>query len=273
MGLDVVMSETVAVVIPTFNSAATIERALESVVGQTRLPTEVIIIDNGSTDDTVARVRAFASRYQSMAWTIEVVPANIGPGAARNRGWNLAKSDFIAFLDSDDSWHPEKLRLQGETVRMFPKSALFGHKYLVLRHGDVAPRDLTQCRNQVIDRFELHHFLIRNRLSTPTVMLRREITQRFPTDFWYGEDFALWLRVVAAHGAAVVQRCPLTYLHKSTYGESGLSANMTQMHRGEILAIAHLRQSGDIGKLGGSLTTAWMKIKYVRRRMELARRV
>jgi hypothetical protein len=104
-------------------------------------------------------------------------------------------------------------------------------------------------------------------------MLRREITQRFPIDFWYGEDYALWLKVVATHGAAIFQQCALTYLHKSTYGESGLSANMAQMHRGEILAIKHLRHSGDIGTLGSSLTTAWMKVKYARRRIELIRRV
>ena len=267
------MPETVAAVIPTFNSSLTIERALESVVGQTRLPTEVIVIDNASEDDTVARVRTFASKYPRIAWAIEVSPTNIGPGAARNRGWNLATSDFIAFLDSDDSWHPEKLRLQGEVVRMFPESVLFGHGYLVLRPGEVASRDVDERRSTVVDQFELHHFLIRNRLSTPTVMLRRGITQRFPVDFWYGEDYALWLRVVAAHGAAVVQQYPLTYLHKSTYGESGLSANMAQMHRGEILAVKQLRQFGGIGKLGSSLTTAWMKVKYARRRIELMHRV
>jgi glycosyltransferase involved in cell wall biosynthesis len=267
------MPETVAVVIPTFNSSLTIERALQSVVGQTHLPTEVIVIDNASEDDTVARVRTFASKYPLITWVIEVSPTNIGPGAARNRGWNLATSDFIAFLDSDDSWHPEKLRLQGETVRMFPESVIFGHGYLVLRPGEVTPRDVDERRSALVNRFQLHHFLIRNRLSTPTVMLRREITQRFPTDFWYGEDYALWLRVVAAHGAAIFQKCALTYLHKSTYGESGLSANMAQMHRGEILAVKQLRHSGDIGSLGSSLTTAWMKVKYARRRIELMRRV
>jgi glycosyltransferase involved in cell wall biosynthesis len=267
------MSETVAVVIPTFNSAATIERALQSVVGQIHLPTEVIVIDNASADDTVARVRIFASKYPRIAWAIEVSPTNVGPGAARNRGWNLATSDLIAFLDSDDSWHPEKLRLQRETTCAFPKSVIFGHRYLVLDEGEAAPRDLYQRRSTVVDRFQLHHFLIRNRLSTPTVMLRREVTHRFPIDFWYGEDYALWLRVVAAHGAAIVQQCALTYLHKSTYGESGLSANMAQMHRGEILAIEHLRRSGDLGRLESSLTTAWMKVKYLRRRMELAGRV
>lgn len=273
MGLDVVMSETVAVVIPTFNSSLTIERALESVVSQTRPPNEVLVIDNASSDDTVPIVRAFATRHQSVAWTIEVSPTNVGPGAARNRGWNLAKSEFLAFLDSDDSWHPEKLRLQGEIVRTFPETVLFGHQYLVLHQDDMTPRKPAESSAQVIDRFELHHFLIRNRLSTPTVILRREITQRFPTDFWYGEDYALWLKLVAMYGSAIFQRCALTYLHKSTYGESGLSANMAQMHRGEILAINHLRQSGDIGLLSGSLTTAWMKVKYARRRVELARRV
>lgn len=145
------MSETVGVVIPTFNSAATIERALESVVGQTRLPAEVIVIDNGSEDDTVARVRTFASRHQSLAWTIEASPTNVGPGAARNRGWNLANSDLIAFLDSDDSWHPEKLRLQSETVSLFPESVLFGHQYLVLRQGEVARRHFDERSSTVID--------------------------------------------------------------------------------------------------------------------------
>ena len=267
------MPETITVVIPTFNSSLTIERALESVVGQTRLPTEVIVIDNASEDDTVARVRTFASKYPRITWVIEVSPTNIGPGAARNRGWNLVTSDFIAFLDSDDSWHPEKLRLQGEIVRIFPESVIFGHTYLILRQGEVAPRDVDERRSTVVDRFHLHHFLIRNRLSTPTVMLRREITQRFPIDFWYGEDYALWLKVVAAHGAAIVQQCALTYLHKSTYGESGLSANMSQMHRGEILAIELLRQTGNLGALASSLTKTWMKIKFVRRRLELAQRV
>jgi hypothetical protein len=104
-------------------------------------------------------------------------------------------------------------------------------------------------------------------------MVRREITQRFPIDFWYGEDYALWLSVVAAHGAAIFQQCALTYLHKAPYGERGLSANLAQMHHGEIIAINHLRRSGDIGMLGSSLITAWMKVKYARRRIELMRRV
>lgn len=265
------MSESVAVVIPTFNSASTIERALASVVGQTRLPDEVIVIDNASADDTISRVRAFAARHQKVTWQIEILPVNIGPGAARNRGWDLAKSDLIAFLDSDDSWRPEKLEMQCEVVRRFSDSVLFGHSYVVVRQDEDTPRSIGA--NPVIDHFGLRHFLLRNRLSTPTVMLRRTIPERFPTDVWHAEDFALWLTIVAAHGPAIFQRCALTLLHKSTYGESGLSANMTKMHQGELHAVRRLRQSRDIGTLGDALIMFWLKVKYLRRRIVMMRRV
>lgn len=265
------MSESVAVVIPTFNSASTIERALASVVCQTRLPDEVIVIDNASADDTISRVRAFAARHQKVIWQIEILPVNMGPGAARNRGWDLAKSDLIAFLDSDDSWRPEKLEMQCEVVRRFSDSVLFGHSYVVVRQDEDTPRSIGAT--PVIDHFGLRHFLLRNRLSTPTVMLRRTIPERFPTDVWHAEDFALWLTIVAAHGPAIFQRCALTFLHKSTYGESGLSANMTKMHQGELHAVRRLRQSRDIGTLGDALIMFWLKVKYLRRRIVMMRRV
>ncbi|NBO33991.1 MAG: glycosyltransferase family 2 protein [Actinobacteria bacterium] len=246
------MSESVAVVIPTFNSASTIERALASVVCQTRLPDEVIVVDNASADDTISRVRAFAARHQKVIWQIETLPVNIGPGAARNRGWDLAKSDLIAFLDSDDSWRPEKLEMQCEVVHKFSDSVLFGHSYVVVRQDEDTPRSIGAT--PVIDHVGLRHFLLRNRLSTPTVMLRRTIPERFPTDVWHAED-------------AIFQRCALTLLHKSTYGESGLSANMTKMHQGELYAARRLMKTHDIGVLGRVLIMFWLKVKYLRRRI------
>lgn len=267
------MSQTIAVVMPTFNSATTVERALASVVGQTRLPDEVIIVDNASSDNTIPLARAFASRHNVLTWRIQVLPTNIGPGAARNYGWDLAKSDLLAFLDSDDSWHPEKLQVQSEVTHRFADAVLFGHGYVALRQGEPVLATPSQNTTPSIDRFKLHHFLIRNRLSTPTVMLRRQIPERFPDDFWYGEDYALWLRIVAAHGAAVFQRRTLTFLYKQTYGESGLSADMTQMHCGELLAVQRLRRTRDIGVISCEMTKVWMRIKHVRRRVKMSRRV
>lgn len=98
---------TVTVIIPTFNRSHLIGRALRSVLSQIEPHDEVIVVDDGSTDDTEAVVREVA-RDRVRYVRIE----NSGPGAARNRGVRAAKSDLLAFLDSDDEWLPGKLELQ-----------------------------------------------------------------------------------------------------------------------------------------------------------------
>lgn len=96
----------VSVIIPTYNRAAWIGATLRSVLAQTHAPREVIVVDDGSADDTESVMRAFgpAVRY--------VRQVNAGVSAARNRGASLATSDVIAFVDSDDVWHARKLEVQ-----------------------------------------------------------------------------------------------------------------------------------------------------------------
>lgn len=94
-----------AVVIPTFNRAATIGEAIESVLRQTFPAREIIIVDDGSTDDTVRRVIGMDHPLVSVLSN----DRNLGATASRNRGAKAAAAKWIAFLDSDDYWHPEKL--------------------------------------------------------------------------------------------------------------------------------------------------------------------
>jgi glycosyltransferase involved in cell wall biosynthesis len=97
---------TVSVIIPTYNCGRLIEEALESVWAQTYVPVEVIIVDDGSTDDTVERLQRYGSRIKLLRQT------NAGPSIARNRGARMACGDILAFLDADDLWLPRKLELQ-----------------------------------------------------------------------------------------------------------------------------------------------------------------
>ena len=263
---------TISVVIPTFNSSSTIQRALDSVAAQTLLPAEIIVVDNASTDDTVEIIRQFAKQHLDIRCSIEVLTQNLGPGAARNHGWDRASGDLIAFLDSDDSWHPEKLARQRQITFDYPKTMLFGHQYEVVQPGG-QPVVGELSKEAGIDFFVLSQFLIRNRVSTPTVMVRRNVSERFPSTFWHGEDYALWLAIVAKHGPAVVLRQSLTYLHKPAYGASGLSADMKRMHQGELLAVQRLRTSGDLSHLRTSLAVSWMRLKYLHRLVKMARRV
>jgi glycosyltransferase involved in cell wall biosynthesis len=109
---------TVSVVIPTFNRAAILRRAIDSVLAQTRQADEVIVVDDGSTDDTRRVVERYGGkvRYHHQS--------NAGVGAARNAGIDAAASQFIAFLDSDDAWGRDKLKLQMEILESHPDVAI-----------------------------------------------------------------------------------------------------------------------------------------------------
>jgi glycosyltransferase involved in cell wall biosynthesis len=102
-------SDSVSVVIPAYNAAGTISETLESVVAQSYRPIEIIVVDDGSADDTAAIVR---SRMADIPYLRLLTQANQGVSAARNAGIRAAKGAFIAFVDADDLWHPDKIALQ-----------------------------------------------------------------------------------------------------------------------------------------------------------------
>ena len=109
--------------------------------------------------------------------------------------------------------------------------------------------------------------LVSNRFSTPCVMLRRTIAQRFAEGKRASEDYLLWLEIVLSGGAAWVLEAPLTTLFKPAYGAGGLSADLAAMEAGELDTLARLRASGKLGPLTWAAASAWSWIKYLRRRV------
>jgi glycosyltransferase involved in cell wall biosynthesis len=255
-------SAPLTVVIPTFNSATTIQRALDSIFVQTVPVTRVIVVDNASTDGTARTVHRLMTEWMGK---LDVVQKNhnSGPGDARNVGWDLATTEYVAFLDSDDSWHPRKVEHQLEVAKQHSRDCFFGHttkRASITTHSDTSPTGTGQCRY-----FSLRHFLIRNRVSTPTVMLRTDLQFRFPIEQWYAEDFGLWTQLLASGYRAVVQDLALTYLHKHEWGEAGLSARLQDMHKGELLMLRRLRQAGSISAPEHTIFRNWMAMKYLMR--------
>src|SRR5258706_6591961 len=96
----------ISVIIPTFNSAALVTAAVDSVLAQTTPPTEILVVDDGSTDDTRQRLAPYAGRLRYLHQQSK------GVAAARNLGLKQATGEFVAFLDADDIWHPRKLERQ-----------------------------------------------------------------------------------------------------------------------------------------------------------------
>lgn len=249
----------VSVIIPAFNAALTLERALLSVVNQSVPPAEVIIVDDASDDRTTDVVSAFQDRHADGWIRLLRSPINEGPASARNRGWEVARQPYLAFLDADDSWHPEKLRMQCQHMRGQPELALVGHGYLV---GEVASAGMVVPRARMVSKWRL---LLSNPFSTPTVMLRRDLPHRFPGGRRYAEDYLLWLQIVADGYAAAFIDFPLATLYKAPYGVAGLSGELWLMEKGELSAYQQLVRERRLSRLGAFLLHLYSLAKFLRR--------
>ncbi len=105
----------VSVIIPCFCCTSTIGRAVESILSQTLLPAELILVDDCSNDGglTIAKLKQIQDQYQSeIKIMVLEMKRNDGPGSSRNLGWSIATQPYIAFLDADDSWHSKKIEIQ-----------------------------------------------------------------------------------------------------------------------------------------------------------------
>jgi glycosyltransferase involved in cell wall biosynthesis len=113
--------DLVSVVIPTYNRAYCVWRAIDSAARQTHANLEIIVVDDGSSDDTAGVV---ARRYAADPRVVYLRRENVGVSAARNTGLRAARGDYIALLDSDDTWKPWKIELQLRCLELFPEAGM-----------------------------------------------------------------------------------------------------------------------------------------------------
>jgi len=252
----------ISVIVPAYNAAATLSRALDSIYAQTCLPTEIILVDDASPDNTWDVIQAFCIRNGDPPIKSLRLNRNGGPAAARNAGWEIASQDFLAFLDADDAWHPRKLELQYRWLVEHSEVMLCGHRCIVAANELPVPEapDVVPVRF-----YGLSSFFVGNRLSTPSVMLRRQLKERFTPGKRYSEDYLLWVQIVAHHGPAAFIDLPLAFLFKPRYGAAGLSADLWRMYRGELDSYARLRRSGILGPLQWLAVVAWSWAKFALR--------
>ncbi len=211
---------TVSVIIPAFNSAATVVESVQSALSQTSPPDEVIVVDDGSTDDTPRQIVAFGDRVRYIR------QANAGVAAARNRGLSEAQSNWVGFLDSDDVWHPGKLELQGRALDSRPDIVLLGAK--IFPWPGVMPS--VESAAPVVIPFE--QLLLNNLLPTSTVLAKAATLRQvgaFDIELRGAEDWDLWLRVAKIASVAYLP-VPLAGYRFET--RNSLSKNAGQMERG-----------------------------------------
>ncbi|HWE34132.1 MAG TPA: glycosyltransferase [Solirubrobacteraceae bacterium] len=211
----------ITVVLAAYNAESWIEQQLESVLAQTQPAAEVIVIDDGSTDDTAGRAALPGVRVLRQA--------NAGAPAAFNRGFAQARTPYVALCAADDVWDPLKLERQMITLERHPEVDLtFGH---MRTFGADSERDYRRpaTGTGVLDRDRLlHEMFASNVLAAPTAVIRRATWERlggFREDL-PGEDYEFWLRALTA--GATFHYDPSLMMRYRVHGES-LSAQRWRM--------------------------------------------
>ena len=211
---------SISVVIPAYNAAATIVRAIDSVLAQSRLPDEIIVIDDGSTDETSKRIKKYGAQVRY------VYQENAGPSVARNKGIEAANSEWIAFLDADDEWLPETLDLQcellGRNKHLVWTTANFYHCLCdENRRGcNVNPELAAEALGgkEYFDDF-FRTLLPHGCGCTVTMLIKKEVLQEvgmFRAGLHIAEDTDLWFRIACRWPRIGFVVEPLAIYHMTT---------------------------------------------------------
>jgi len=242
----------ISVVVPTFNRAHTLPRALDSILCQRRLATEIIVVDDGSQDDTGDLVRR---RYPQVRYLRQ---PNGGVSSARNRGIRAAGGDWIAFLDSDDAWLPDKLAAQRAALSEHPNSRLCHTQEIWIRHR----RRVNQMDKHAKSGGYIFQACLPQCIISPSAaLLHRSLFDElgiFDEDLPACEDYDLWLRICATESVTFV---PEPQICKYGGHVDQLSRQYWGMDRFRIRALEKIIGSGRLDAGDRAAASAMLILK------------
>lgn len=263
------MNAPVSVIIPCYKASDFLEQAVNSVLNQTLLPQELLLVDDASSDAGKTRGLIEYLKEKILEKNIGItvlalyLDVNSGPGAARNLGWNSATQPWIAFLDADDAWHPQKLEISCKWIKNHKDAVMLGHLTQTLPKNSDIPQlmQFNRIQGKQISFFKM---LVANRFFTRTVMIRRDIPFRFQNRF-FTEDYLLWLEVILADMPAYVLNQVLAFSFRPEFSVGGYSSNLWVHEKKELRAWCYLYHGNKISLLTLCFAIPWSYIKYLRR--------
>jgi glycosyltransferase involved in cell wall biosynthesis len=191
----------VSVAMPLYNKSAHVEQALTKALEQSFTDFEIVVVDDGSTDDGPEKVRQFADSRLTV-----ITQDNTGPAAARNRALAAARAPLVAFLDADDLWTSDHLRHLTELSWRFPQAALVGNRFVEFETGDLPAPPSAPVDYRLLDDFFAASVSEPRLFFTSSCMVRREealAVGGFPAGHSRGEDLALWIKLASRYAVAV----------------------------------------------------------------------
>ena len=249
-------TDVISVVIPVYNSEKTIIQCLESVYNQTFKNIEIIIVNDGSTDNTLERIHRFFLDKKINHKIIN--QKNKGVSRARNVGIKSSTGQYIAFIDSDDLWTKDKLEKQIGIIKR-KKINVLGTLINTNRKTD----DSNTC---ILKKYRLKEMLFSNKLYTSSVVLKKEIIEKynfFNEDMMYSEDYNLWLNISCDHDVYVLQEI-LTY-YDTTPKKEKLSQKIWKMEKGELSNYCELYKKRKISIFMYIFASFFSVTKFIKR--------
>jgi len=184
---------------------------------------EILVIDDASTDGTVRVAEEWGQRHSEWGNRLRILrnPGNLGPAASRNHGLRLAQSEWIALLDADDAWKPDRLRVGWALAQCNPEIVLWSGKVLPLSAGQETAESTCESAKSTFDRgdlpvwraIELEELAFHNPVATSTILAKRNAiidVGGFDASLRGPEDYDLWLRLAGKHRLAMID-WPLSY--------------------------------------------------------------
>lgn len=256
-------NQLVSVIIPVYNASKTIFNTLESVRCQTFKDLEIIIVNDGSPDSSAEIVEEYITLNPGLKIKYKK-QSNQGVSKARNTGMKMAKGNFIALLDSDDEWLPNKLERQVQILNERPDIDFLGTN----RNSEHFQRYLN-LKFQAITRISARILLYKMFFITPTVLFRSDILNEvgfFDENQSYCEDANFFIKI------AIKKKCYLlneslviTGGGKTYFEERGLSSNLWAMQKGEFKNLNYALSVNVINPLEYFLLFNYYLFKYARR--------
>ncbi|MDP2097416.1 MAG: glycosyltransferase [Methylobacter sp.] len=228
-----------SVIIPSYNRRDLLRRALLSVYAQTLLPTEITVIDDGSTDGTEQMLHR---EFPQVAYCYQ---ENNGVSAARNRGIEQSSGNWLAFLDSDDEWLPEKLATQKAALSAHPDYKICHTEENWIRHGVQVrvPKKYAKSGGWIFNQC-----LPLCAVSPSTLLIKRSVLHDigvFDTTLPACEDYDLWLRIAANYPVLLVAQ---PQINKHGGHEDQLSMAFWGMDRFRISALQKIIDGGQLSE-------------------------
>lgn len=243
------MSNSISVVIPVYNASKTIVRALDGVFSQSLLPQEVILINDGSTDNSVEVIKN--SKYQDRV-LVKTIP-NGGPSNARNTGISMATGDWIAFLDADDEWiNTDKLERQLHVVRQHQNAVLVDtFAKIYWNRNFVEEAKVFKTGN------ESNRFLFSNAVNaTSSVLARKSAINEvggFDINIRFGEDRLLWAQLARLGGVYTLD----DYTVFKENHEENLTSKVAENFNYRVMLIERLTQGLELNPK--EMQNIWLK--------------